>query len=93
MATRTRPFAVIRSIRKSPRQCPVSKYSQHRVTAARTTPFSKAVAHSLTAHPEFKEVFDALRELLTPPDPPKRPIGFVNLKDKGKKTSATRAKT
>jgi hypothetical protein len=25
---------------------------------------------------QFKVVFDALRKLLTPPDPPKRPIGF-----------------
>jgi len=25
----------------------------------------------------LKQVFDALRELMTPPDPPKRPIGFV----------------
>jgi 5,10-methenyltetrahydromethanopterin hydrogenase len=34
-------------------------------------------------------VFDALRELMTPPDPPKRAIGFVNPEDKGsKKTSA-----
>jgi len=26
---------------------------------------------------QVKQVFDALRELITPPDPPKRPIGFV----------------
>ncbi len=26
---------------------------------------------------QFKQVFDALRELMTPPEPPKRPIGFV----------------
>lgn len=26
---------------------------------------------------QFKQVFDALRELMTPPSPPKRPIGFV----------------
>jgi hypothetical protein len=25
---------------------------------------------------------------MTPPDPPKRPIGFVTPEDKGKKTSA-----
>jgi hypothetical protein len=29
-------------------------------------------------------VFDALRELMTPPDPPKRPIGFVIPQDKSK---------
>ncbi len=34
----------------------------------------------------LKQVFDAIRELMTPPDPPKRPIGFVTpevKKDKG----------
>lgn len=37
---------------------------------------------------QLKEVFDALRELMTPPAPPKRPIGFVTPEDKGsKKTS------
>lgn len=41
-----------------------------------------------------KQVFDALRELMTPPDPPKRPIGFVTPKDKGsKKTSGAKGKT
>lgn len=37
---------------------------------------------------QLKQVFDALRELMTPPDPPKRPIGFVNTDDKSKKTSS-----
>jgi hypothetical protein len=32
----------------------------------------------------LKLVLDALRELMTPPDPPKRPIGFVAHEDKGK---------
>jgi hypothetical protein len=41
---------------------------------------------------QLREVFDALRELMTPPDPPKRPIGFISPEDKGKKTSATRSK-
>jgi ORF6N domain len=39
----------------------------------------------------LKQVFEALRELMTPPDPPKRPIGFINPEDKGsKKTSRAR---
>ena len=42
---------------------------------------------------QLKQVFDAIRELMTPPDPPKRPIGFVPLEDKGKKTSRARGKT
>jgi hypothetical protein len=37
---------------------------------------------------QFKQVFDALRALMTPPDPPKRPIGFVTPEDKGKKSQA-----
>ena len=40
---------------------------------------------------QLKQVFDTLRELMTPPDPPKRPIGFVTPEDKGKKTSGRRA--
>jgi len=36
---------------------------------------------------QLKQVFDALRELMTPPDPPKRPIGFLTPEDKEKKTS------
>ena len=40
---------------------------------------------------QLKQVFDALRELMTPPDPPKRPIGFINPEDEGsKKTSGSR---
>jgi hypothetical protein len=31
---------------------------------------------------QLREVFEALRELMTPPDPPKRPIGFVTPEDK-----------
>lgn len=31
---------------------------------------------------QLKQVFDALRELMTPPDPPKRPIGFVTQGEK-----------
>jgi len=34
---------------------------------------------------QLKQLFDALRELMAPPDPPKRPIGFVTHEDKGKK--------
>ena len=35
---------------------------------------------------QLKQVFDAVRELMTPPDPPRRPIGFVTHEDKGKKS-------
>lgn len=37
---------------------------------------------------QFKQVFEALRGLMTPPEPPKRPIGFVVPEDKGGKSSS-----
>jgi len=37
---------------------------------------------------QLKQVFDALRELMTPPDPSKRPIGFVTDDDRGTKGKA-----
>ena len=47
-----------------------------------------------TVLPHFllKQVFDALRELMTPPDPPKRPVGFINPEDKSSKKSSGRAR-
>jgi ORF6N domain len=36
---------------------------------------------------QLKQVFDALRALMTPPDPPKRPIGFVMPEDKSNKNA------
>jgi hypothetical protein len=44
-------------------------------------------AFSRNTRNQLKQVFDALRELMTPPDPPKRPIGFVTSTDTAKKTS------
>lgn len=42
---------------------------------------------------QLKQVFDALRELMTPPCPPKRPIGFITPENKGsKRTSGARGK-
>ncbi|MBK6727891.1 MAG: ORF6N domain-containing protein [Xanthomonadales bacterium] len=43
-------------------------------------------AFSRNTRNQLKQVFDALRELMTPPDPPKRPIGFVVHEDKGSKS-------
>ena len=40
---------------------------------------------------QLKQVFDALRELMTPPDPPKRPIGFV-IDDKASKKAENKGK-
>jgi hypothetical protein len=36
---------------------------------------------------QLKQVFDALRKLMTPPEPHKWPIGFVTPEDKGKNGS------
>jgi hypothetical protein len=36
---------------------------------------------SRTTRTQLKEVFGALRQLMVPPDPPKRPIGFVTPQD------------
>ena len=47
-------------------------------------------AFSRNTRIQIKQLFDALRELMTPPDPPKRPIGFVTPEDKGKKGSPPR---
>jgi chaperonin cofactor prefoldin len=38
---------------------------------------------------QLRQVFDALRELMTPPDPPRRPIGFVPPEEK----KATRSRS
>jgi hypothetical protein len=37
---------------------------------------------SQSTRQQFKQVFDALRELMSPPTPSKRPIGFVPPQDK-----------
>jgi ORF6N domain len=42
---------------------------------------------------QLRQLIDAVNQLMAPPDPPKRPIGFVNPEDKGKKTSGARGKT
>jgi ORF6N domain len=39
---------------------------------------------------QLKQVFDALRQLMVPPDSPKRPIGFVTPKDKPKPNSGVK---
>jgi len=39
---------------------------------------------------QLKQVFDALRDLMTLPDPPKRPIGFLTHEDKGKRATGKR---
>jgi hypothetical protein len=55
---------------------------------------SLAMSHdtfSRNTRAQLKQVFDALRELMTPPDPPKRPIGFITPKDKPSKPANSKA--
>ena len=63
-----------------------------RLTALEEKTESLALSHdsfSRNTRNQLKQVFDALRELMTPPDPPKRPIGFVRSEENsGKKASA-----
>ena len=43
---------------------------------------------------QLRQLIEAVNQLMAPPDPPKRPIGFVTTEDKGsKKTSGARGKT
>ena len=43
---------------------------------------------------QLKQLIEAVNQLMAPPDPPKRPIGFINPEDKGsKKASGARLKT
>ncbi len=56
---------------------------------------SLAMSHdtfSRNTRAQLKQVFDAIRELMMPPEPPKRPIGFVTPEDKkDKPKGATKA--
>ena len=54
---------------------------------------SLIVRHDVAARQtrvQFKQVFDALRELMAPPDPPKRSIGFVLPEEKRGTNQAVR---
>lgn len=74
---------------------------QHKDLAQRLASLEEKTDHLATQYEVFsrntrnqlRQVFDALRELTTTPDPPKRPIGFVTPEDKkdkpGKPASAT----
>ena len=55
--------------------------------------FSKSLPFGRKTRAQLEQVFDALRALMAPPDPPKRPIGFVHHVDKGKKASGGESKT
>ena len=57
---------------------------------------SLAMSHdtfSRNTRNQLRQVFDTLRELTTPPEPAKRPIGFVTPEDKPRETKAVRGKS
>ena len=57
---------------------------------------SLAMSHdtfSRNTRNQLRQVFDTLRELTTPPEPAKRPIGFVTPEDKPRATKAVRGKS
>jgi hypothetical protein len=47
-------------------------------------------AHNTRA--QLKQVFEAIRQLMTPPEPGKRPIGFVQPEEKGSKPKAAKGR-
>lgn len=77
----------MRPARSSPRR-PARREEKTEALAMNHDTFSRNTRKHL------REVFEALRELMAPPDPPKRPIGFINPEDKGNKGGTSkRSKT
>ena len=63
---------------------------RHEVSFAKKTE-ALAMSHdtfSRNTRNQLKQVFDALRELTVPPDPPRRPIGFITPEEGSEKTPA-----
>jgi hypothetical protein len=92
---RSRPFAfteqgvaMLSSVLKSPRAIAVNiEIVRAFVKLRRLLAEHKDLAQRLNAlerryDRQFKAVFDAIRELMAPPEKPKRPIGFVHPKEK-----------
>jgi len=51
--------------------------------ARRLVDLERRLTRKLADHDQaIANILDAIRQLMTPPDPPKRPIGFVTLKEK-----------
>ena len=72
---------------------PVEKAKQVSGQEARLDPDSANDAFSRNTRAQLKQLIEAVNQLMAPPDPPRRPIGFINPEDKGKKTSGARGKT
>jgi hypothetical protein len=80
--------AMLSSVLKSPRAIAVNiEIVRAFVKLRRLLAEHKDLAQRLNAlerryDRQFKAVFDAIRELMAPPEKPKRPIGFVHPKEK-----------
>ena len=59
----------------------------HKEIAAQIEKLERKFGSRLNKHDkEIRILFEAIRQLMTPPDPPKRPIGFVTPEEEKKKT-------
>jgi hypothetical protein len=95
--SRTAPFAfteqgvaMLSSVLKSPRAIATNiEIMRAFVRLRRLIASNKELARRLdeleaTMDTRFRQVFDAIRQLMAPPDPPKRPIGFVAPDERGR---------
>ena len=80
-----RAFVQLRELAGSHRELTKRLDELERKTEARAL---EQDVFSRNTRAQLKQVFDALRDLMTPPEPPKRPIGFVTPEDKGNKARA-----
>jgi len=80
--------AMLSSVLKSPRAIAVNiEIMRAFVRLRRLIASNKELARRFdelegTTDTRLRQVFEAIRQLMAPPDPPKRPIGFVTLKER-----------
>ena len=81
--------AMLSSVLKSPKAIAVNiEIMRAFVRLRRLIASNKKLARRLeeleaSTDTRFRQVFEAIRQLMAPPNPPKRPIGFVTLKERG----------
>jgi hypothetical protein len=70
------------TVLNSPRAVEMSLYVVRAFVRMREVLALKHDALATTTRAQFKEVIEALRALMTPPEPKKRPIGFITPEEK-----------
>lgn len=66
----------------------------HKELARRLDQLEARIGRKLATHDQaIAGILDAIRQLMTPPDPPRRPIGFVTPQQKDDKAKSKAAKT